>query len=238
MKLHRTLIVAFAVVATLVVTDTAFAQGVWHPGDFGSIRLRVGCQQPEGGGSYWDDKETTWTGSPEDLDAFVWGIDGRIMLTPTVGLQTGWEYSSGSVDQSYLDWVDADGRDITHRTRQRLNELNGLVVFRPLTGPAIRPVVGFGAGWLFYDLEESGQFVDFSDPVDPQVFSTTYGTTGSTLSAIAMAGLDIRMSRNASLFVEGRYRWSDADLGGDFSDLGFGADFSGYQFTGGFSFDF
>jgi hypothetical protein len=238
MKPLRTMIVVFAVGATVTVADTALAQGFWHPGDFGSVRFRLGYHQPDGGGSYWDDKAVTWTGSADDLDDLVWGIDGRFMLTPTIGLQSGWEYTSGSIDQSYIDWVDADGRDITHQTRQRLNELNGLVVFRPLTRSAIRPVVGFGLGWLFYDLEESGRFIDFAEPTDPQLFSTTYRTTGSTVSAIAMAGLDVRMSSNASLFIEGRYRWADADLGGDFSGLGVGADFGGYQISGGISLDF
>jgi hypothetical protein len=237
MNPYRTIVViALAVLSTLIV-DTALAQG-WHPGDFGSVRFRLGYQQPDGGGSYWEDKALTWTGASSDLDGMVWGIDGRFMITPTIGFQTGWEYSSSSVDQSYLDWVDGDGRDITHRTRQTLNEVNGLFVYRPLTRSPLRPFIGAGAGWLFWDIQESGRFIDFADPQDPQIFSTTYSATGSTLSALAIAGVDIRVSRGASFFVEGRYRWANADLGGAFSGLGFGTDFDGYQISGGFSFDF
>lgn len=225
-------------IATVLLWATqAEAQRRWSPGDFGSTRFRLGLTQPEGGGSYWDEKQTVWTGSGEDLEDLVWGIDGRFMLTPTVGIQAGWEYASGSVDQAYLDWVDGNGNDIVHRTTQTTNEFNALVVFRPVTRSVVRPVLGIGGGWLLWDLEESGRFIDFDHPSN-DVFTTTYYASGSTLSALAMVGFDVRVTRGWALFVEGRYRWAEDDLGDDFAGLAQTLNLAGYQLSAGISLDF
>jgi len=89
---------------------------------------------------------------------------------------------------------------------------------------------------LWWGLREEGYFIDFADPDLPIVFAS-YNAGGTTWELFAVAGLDIPVGYRWSFFVEGRYRWAEAELNDDFS--GFGTiDLSGIQLAGGFSWNF
>jgi opacity protein-like surface antigen len=91
------------------------------------------------------------------------------------------------------------------------------------------PYVGAGAGALYYELRQNGDFVDF---VTLRVFPDVFRSRGWTPSAHVSGGADIRLWRSLFLDVEGRYVWAHGDLGADF--VGFdGIDLDGARFSTG-----
>ncbi len=229
----------FTAIVTAVVlagiSVDAHAQGNWQPGDFGAVRGYIGIFSPQGSSEYWDDTFEAFTGSTSDFEDVVFGFDYLWRTSNRSGLLFGTSFYSGAATQAYRDWVDGDGQDVNHTTKLDLTELTAAYVVR-LGAHGMRPYIGGGGGLLWWGLREEGYFIDFADPGLPIVFAS-YDAGGTTWELFALAGLDVPIGYRWSFFVEGRYRWAEAELDGDFS--GFGTvDLSGFQLAGGFSWNF
>ena len=214
---------------------TTEAQGNWHPGDFGAFRFYLGLFEPNADSQYWDETFDAFSGSPSDFNDFIFGVDYLWRTSRSGGLLFGTSFYEGKATQAYLDWVDGDGRDISHLTTLSLGDLTAayMVQFGRHT---VRPYLGAGAGLLWWNLREEGSFIDFGDPELPVIYAS-YRADATTWEIFALAGLDIRFSGRWSFFFEGRYRWAEDELNRDFS--GFGTiDLSGLQLAGGFSYGF
>lgn len=226
-----------AAMAFILVTPRAEAQGNWQPGDFGSLRFRIGLIEPQADSVYWDDVFTVFTGSPSDLRDLGFGVDYLWRTSTHSGLLFGTGFSSGSTTQAYRDYVDADGNDIRHTTSLDTWDLSLAYVYRFGAGRwTVTPYAGVGGGVLNWRLQESGYFIDFGVPSWPVVWGD-YRASGWTWQAVGLAGIDLPLTDRWSVFAEGRYRYSDDELGQDFS--GFGTiDLSGYELALGFSWNF
>ncbi len=219
---------------SLLWTAAAEAQGNWSPGDFGSLRLRIGIFQPQADSEYWDDVFTDFTGSASSFEDLVFAIDYLWMTSRQGGFVFGGSFYDGDTSQAYRDWVDSEGRSINHTTSLRLNDLYGAYIYR-FARTGVRPYVGVGGGLLRWRLREEGDFIDFSDP-DLPVFFAAYQADDVTWEVLGLAGLEIPLSFTWRFLVEGRYRWAEDDLGDDFA--GFGEiDLSGLEVTAGFSYN-
>ncbi len=229
------LILAAGIVTCLA--PPAEAQGNWQPGDFGSLRFRMGLAEPRADSTYWDEVFTTFTGSPSDFRDLSFGLDYLWRTSMHSGLLFGTGFYGGSATQAYRDYVDADGYDISHTTSLDTWDLSIAYHYRfGRRESKVKPYIGLGGGLLNWRLQESGYFIDFGVPSWPVVWAD-YRASGWTWQAIGLAGLDFPMSFRWSVFAEGRYRYSDAELGQDFS--GFGTlDLSGYEVALGFSWNF
>jgi hypothetical protein len=234
--MKRRLLHATALLTTIGLfwTASAEAQGNWQPGDFGAIRFRIGILQPQANSEYWDETFSVFTGSASSFEDVVFGIDYLWMTSRQTGFVFGGSFYESSATQAYLDWVDADGREIRHTTTLNLNDLNMAYVYR-FGRDGVRPYVGAGGGLLWWRLREEGSFIDFADPDLPIVYAS-YQADGTTWELLGLAGLEIPFSFRWRFFLEGRYRWAEADLDGDFA--GFGTiDLSGVELTAGFSYN-
>ena len=226
------------VFGALIISASAFtaeAQGNWQPGSFGAFRFRAGLFEPRGDSQYWQDTFEVFTGSPESFRDLVGGVDYVWMTSGTTGLMFGSSFYNGKSTQAYLDWVDADGRDISHTTSLKEWDLTATFVWR-LGRHGVVPYLGIGGGFNNWRLEESGYFIDFADP-DLPVVGASYRASGWTFEAIGLAGIDVPLGYRWSFFIEGRYRYSQDELADDFS--GFGTiDLSGGELAFGFSWRF
>jgi opacity protein-like surface antigen len=93
----------------------------------------------------------------------------------------------------------------------------------------LTPYVGAGAGMLYYQFSQTGDFVDF---VTLRVFPDTFRSKGWAPSAHVFAGTDVRIWRALFVDVEGRYVWAQGTLGSDF--VGFdGIDLVGFRLSTG-----
>jgi hypothetical protein len=231
---HSHVIIVMLAVACLGAVH-AEAQGNWQPGDFGSWRFYAGVFQPTADSQYWDEDFEVFTGSSSSFDDLVFGSDYLWRTSRSAGVLFGGSYYDGTTTQAYNDWLDGDGQDISHNTSLSLGDLTASYVVR-FGQSSVRPYAGAGGGFVWWRLREEGYFIDFADENLPIVFATYQGD-GVTWELLALAGIDFRLSRQWSFFFEGRYRWADDELNGDFA--GFGTiDLSGVQFAGGFSYNF
>jgi hypothetical protein len=221
-------------IISLVWSAAAEAQGNWQPGDFGSLRLRLGLLQPQADSEYWDEVFTDFTGSASSFEDLVFGIDYLWMTSRQGGFIFGGSFYDGSTTQAYREWQTANGQEIRHTTSLRLNDLYGAFVYR-FGRSGVRPYIGAGGGLLWWRLREEGDFIDFSDPDLPVVYAT-YQSDDTTWELIGLAGLEFPLSFQWRFFAEGRYRWAEDELSGDFA--GFGTiDLSGIELTAGFSYN-
>ncbi len=231
----KNLVIVFTIALASLWAAGVEAQGNWQPGDFGSWRFYLGIFEPEGDSQYWDESFDVFTGSASDFEDLVFGADYLWFTSRNAGLLFGVSGYDGRTTQSYLDWTDADGRDIGHATTLGLVDLTAAYIVRFGRG-SLRPYLGGGGGLLWWELREEGSFIDFGDPEIPVIYAS-YLADGNTWELFALAGVDIRLSHRWSFFFEGRYRWADDELNKDFA--GFGTiDLSGTQAAGGLSFNF
>lgn len=229
----RALVIA-AALCGFAVGEVA-AQGNWQPGDFGSLRFRLGVFEPSGDSQFWDDYFTDFTGSPSSFEDVVFGVDYLWRTSRNAGLLFGGSFYKGSTTVAYRDWQRLEGGEITHLVTLELSDLTAAYVWR-FGDRGARPYLGAGGGLLWWKFREDGEFIDFGDPDLPIVFAS-YLADDITWEAFALAGFDVPLGYSWSFFFEGRYRWAEADLNRDFS--GFGEiDLSGYELSGGLSWNF
>ncbi|RLE23241.1 MAG: hypothetical protein DRJ65_12250 [Acidobacteria bacterium] len=220
----------------LVFAPVAEAQSSWSPGDTGSMRFRLGLFEPNADSSYWDEKFDVWTGSGEDFQDLVWAVDGLWMFGPTVGFQVGSSWYGGATTQSYRDWVDDAGRNISHRTELTTWDLTVAAIFKPFRGSTVRPYIGIGGGLLSWRLLEYGDFIDFGG--DGSVVYGSYRDDGTTFLAFGMAGVEFFSRSGWSFFVEGRWKEAETSLGGGFGGLNQRLDLSGPELSAGIARNF
>jgi hypothetical protein len=91
------------------------------------------------------------------------------------------------------------------------------------------PFVGAGAGAMFYEFRQSGDFVDF---VDLSVFPDSFRSQGWVPAAQVLAGVDLQIHRRLYGTVQGRYTKAAAELTSDFIDFD-PLDLSGFRLSAG-----
>ena len=208
--------------ALLLAPGSAGAQSEFYgPGAPRNIlRFAVGLFSPTGDSAYWNDKEAEFTGDAGDFEDLSVGFDYMRMFNERIGLLVSTEFWEGSTDQSYLEFSDQNGAPIRHTTTVDLFSLNvGVLVYLgPSSWPVI-PYLGAGGGLYLYDLDESGDFINFAFEF-PVVFTDTFTDDGSTFGYYGQAGLQVPLGETWSLIAEGRWQWAEAELGGDFDGFG------------------
>lgn len=202
-----------------------------------SVRLRLGSFRPEGDSEYWNDKAAEFTGKASDFEDAIGGVDYQVALNPHLALLFSGSSYEGQLRQSYLDFTDARGEEISHRTTLEIASLTAGVVFH-LTGrnAPFRPYVGGGGGLYAWRLEEDGRFIDRTPP-PPTVFRADSVAEGQTFGYYGLVGFEVPIGRSWGFFAEGRWHQADDELSDDFSDFG-KIDLSGRDISAGVSYRF
>jgi opacity protein-like surface antigen len=81
------------------------------------------------------------------------------------------------------------------------------------------PYLGGGIGATYYKLKQEGDFVDKGDPNvmgDETIFTDVFVSDGWGFSQHVFLGLDVKLTKNLGLILEGRYDWAKADIEGSF----------------------
>jgi opacity protein-like surface antigen len=227
----------------LLVALPALAQYGRRPSRANEIRVRFGLFQPDGNSEYWqfgelgDPASTVFTGEPSDFEDLIVGAEFVRYLGSRLGFVLGASGWTGEQDQAYLFFEDQFGDDIVHRTRVEVGAVTaGLVLNLVDRNRRLVPYVGAGGGFYIWNLEETGDFVDFG-AVPLEIFSTRFTDDGETFGWYWNAGLRVGITRNWSFY--GEYRKHDAkdSLSGDFEGFG-DLDLSGNETSGGFVWTF
>lgn len=232
-------------VTALCVAPAASAQAPRLDHQF---QFRFGGFFPSGGGTFWDDNEATFTMDASDFNDFALGFTYVAPIHNRFELGFNLDFYDATVRSAYRDFADQDGFPIFHDTT--LEMISATVDFRFLpTGRyamrgsggtrAVRhpvPYIGAGVGFLFYNYEEVGDFIDFG--VDPnEIFFGRFVEDSGTFEAHVLAGIELPMSPAWSFLAEGRYSWASETPDGDFAGLG-SLELGGFYGYVGFAFRF
>jgi opacity protein-like surface antigen len=216
---------------------------------FGQPRASVGVRGSwlfaREGSDFFTFVQDQFTIDSGDFNAPGIAVDVGVAISRRADVLFGFEYSGASSNSEYRDFVDNNRLPITQESSLHQINLTGSLKFaltprgRPVSQLAwipstIMPYAGGGAGFMWYRLDQQGDFVDF---VDFSVFPARFQSDGWTPSAHVFAGTDINVWKHLFASVEGRYSWAAADLDRDFT--GFEPlDLSGFKFTAGVNFLF
>jgi len=226
------LVVAIALVAA--VPSSAQRRRPYNP-DPNTLRLRIGEFQLDGDSQYWDQRDFDFTGGVEDFDDTIFGVDYTRMLTERFGVLVSASHYEATSTAAFLEFVDPLGFDIVHDTTLEITQFDLGLVFHILRRDAVvSPYVGGGIGFYGYDLEESGEFINF-DTFD--IFQGTFTADGNAVGGFFLVGLEVPITEAFGIFGEARWHSVDDELGGDFDGFG-DIDLGGREYVAGVSFRF
>jgi hypothetical protein len=206
----------------------------------GSIGVRGNWIFASAGSDIFDFVTRHLTLDKTDFNAPGFAADLSIALTDRLDVQGGFELSRMSQGSEYRDYVDNLLQPIEQTTWLSTNHVMGSIRYS-LTpkGDAISrlvwipkrfvPYVGGGAGVVFYEFRQSGDFVDFQDF---GVFPDTFLSSGWTPTVHAFGGVDVKLYRSLYGTVQGRYTYGAATLSSDFIDFD-PIDLSGFRLSAG-----
>lgn len=228
---------AAAVAALVAVAAPAAAQSYPVVAD-NSFRIRLGQFEPRGDSDYWNETFDVFTGGVDQFDDISFGGDFVLAIGRRSSIMFSGDIYEGEDSQAYIDFVDGFGSPIVHDTRLRIASATAAYVFS-FTGreASVIPYVGVGGGVYDWELEESGDFIDFG-VAPPEIFTASFNDGDTTLGYFYLAGVEIPVGPRWSVLVEGRWQRVDQDLSGDFEDLEADLDLSGRHIYGGFAWTF
>jgi opacity protein-like surface antigen len=201
----------------------------------GQFRLRIGFFTPRGNSDLWESNAQIFTGKAEDFRDVTFGGDMLWSINRNASVMFSLSTYEGQQLQSDRDFTDENGGSITHNSRLSITPLTvGFVLYPAGRKAPVVPYLGAGAGFYFWRYREAGDFVN-TDTLE--VFTDRYESSGVAPGAFAVAGLDVPVRPNWSVFLEGRYHWAKGNLGGDFEPLS-KIDLSGPEFSAGVGWKF
>jgi hypothetical protein len=206
----------------------------------GSVTVRGSWLFARARSDWYDFVSNQLTVDQTDFNAPGIAFDAGFAITPRVEAQFGLDFSSARVASEYRNFVDNNRLPITQETRLREMNLSGNVkvaitergreVSRFAWVPrSIVPYGGAGAGVLWFDVNQAGDFVDF---VDFSVFPDVFQARGWTPSAQVFGGLDVRIYRRLYATLDGRYLWAAGELGREWIDFD-PIDLAGFRLSAG-----
>jgi hypothetical protein len=209
----------------------------------GTLGIRLNWLANRAGSDWYDFVTDQLTLERKNFNGPGVGTDLGITLTPRVDLMVGFDYSQSTTASEYRDLVDNNRLPIEQITRLRnVNLSGGLKLALTERGrevgrlawvpKTVVPYVGAGGGATWFQLRQSGDFVDY---VDFSVFPDVFESKGWAPSAHVFGGVDMRVFRRGYVTFDARYTWASADLGPTFIDFD-PIDLSGLRVSAGLNF--
>jgi opacity protein-like surface antigen len=208
-----------------------------------SIGVRGNWMMARGGSDIFDFVTTNLTLERSSFNQATIGGEFAINITPRIDILFGGDYGRSETPSEYRDKVEqvATGTiPIVQTTAYSQLNLSASVKFalvpkgRSISRFAwvprtVTPYVGAGGGLVDYDLEQTGDFVDFQND---HIFTDVFSSSAWAPSVHAFGGVDIQLHRHLFMSLEGRYMWASAPLEQKF--IGFDPiDLAGFRLGGG-----
>jgi hypothetical protein len=210
-----------------------------------ALTVRAGWLFRETGSDWFDFVTSQLTVDKNDFRAAQVAADVAIAASPRMDIVIGADWSSRAIPSEYRDFVDNNRLPINQTTTLRQTSITGGVRYALLPrGRSVGtlawlprrfvPYVGAGAGVLWYQLQQQGDFVDVADF---SVFPDLFENQGWRPVVYGSSGVDIHVYRPLYINFDARYQWADADLEEPF--IGFEAlDLGGFRLSAGLSIVF
>lgn len=211
----------------------------------GSFGIRTGWVINRSSSDWYDFVSSQLTLNHSDFNRPAIGAEGAVTVSRRMDVVFGFDYGQSTTASEDRRFVDNNRLPIEQSTVLRQTNLFGGVKFaltqrgRQVSQLAwvprsMVPYVGAGAGAVYFQVKQFGDFVDYTDL---SVFSDVFEATGWSPSAHVAGGVDLRLLRRMFLSLDGRYVWASGDLGRAW--VGFDPiDLSGFRMTAGINFVF
>jgi hypothetical protein len=229
--------------ATLSLTLMAGLVAAAGSASAGGLDVRIGGFFPRGSDTLFQDLNSLYTPDADpnhgvgarDFDGVYGGAEYNTVLVPNLELGLSLDGYGKTVDSSYRDYTREGGAEIRQSLHLSMVPLGATLRVLPTGKHApIAPYLGVGVDAIFYTYEESGDFVDFSDP-EKTIYEDHFRDSSVAFGVHAVAGLRVYLNEDFAIVGEGRYQWSKKDMGEDFSPNEPGLvnriDLSGASFT-------
>ena len=197
-----------------------------------------GYALPGAGSQIFDFTRERLTVDEGDFGSAAYGARLGVRLTERFDVAVDLAHAGAEAASEFRDWVDQDDRPIRQTTSFSRTSLTlnvkayawerGRAIGRYVWIPRrVSPYAGAGAGFLWYDFEQQGDFVDFQTL---DIFRDEFVSEGRTAVWQVFAGTDVTISPRILLTAEVRHAWGSAEMDQDF--VGFDPiDLSGFQGT-------
>jgi hypothetical protein len=216
---------ASVLAVSLLAADTASAQqAITVSAGFFAVRGEDGRVD----GDAITVNRSIYTFDVSDFSTGSLGAEWVVPIGEFLEAGAGVGFTTRTVPSIYRDYVRPDGSEIEQDFKLRTVPMSATVRILPFgRSGAVQPYVGGGIAVINYRYTETGDFIDFSDPVGLPVFRDNYVATGNAVGPVAVFGLRIPAGPIA-FGGEVRYQKADADLSEDF--LGPKLDLGGFHY--------
>ena len=195
----------------------------------GTFTLRGGLSHANANSDLFTDLTQQFTLAKRDFSGFTLGGDVAWSVAPNVDFTIDLGFTSTTSPSHYRNFVDLDNNEIEQSTTLvRVPVTANAKLYLAPTGrsigrlawipSAVVPWVGAGAGFMYYRLDQTGDFIDQSTNV---VSPDELHSSGSTPMAQAMAGADVNLTPRLALTGDARNLWTKGPK--------LSSDFRGYQ---------
>ncbi|WP_420632459.1 hypothetical protein [Candidatus Palauibacter sp.] len=234
--------VVLAALAGAAAADIVLAQDFLFRRPGVTIGVRFGYSMPRAEGEIFDFTSDELTVEKGDFNSAAFAGDLGIRLGDRIDFSLGFGYEYSEIDSESRDFIGDDDLPILQTTGfQRTPVTVGLKAYLTDRGRRISdlawlpakwaPFVGAGVGWVWYEFEQDGEFVDY-ETLD--IFVDRFTSRDGSALAYATAGVDYSLGLRWILTAEARYSWASANMGDDF--VGFDPiDLTGLRAALGFS---
>ena len=189
-----------------------------------TLGVRFGYAIPRAQGEIFDFTRDELTVEKADFNAAAFAGDVGLRLTDRFDLSLGVGYENSEIDSEYRDFIGDDDLPILQTTRfQRIPLTVGVKAYLTERGRRISdlawiptkwaPYVGGGVGWVWYEFEQGGEFVDYQTL---DIFRDHFSSRDGSALAYVNAGFDYSLGLRWLFTAEARYSWASANVGEDF----------------------
>jgi hypothetical protein len=176
----------------------------------------------------------------KDFDSPGFAVDVGFAITPRTDIQVGLELNRVSRQSEYRDYVDNLFEPIQQTTTLNATHIVGSVRYALMPkGREVGrlawipsrwvPYAGAGAGVIYWQFKQNGDFVDFQDL---SVFGDAFRSDGWTPTMHVYGGVDVKLYRALYGTVQARYTKASGGLSSDFIDFD-PIDLSGFRLSAG-----
>ncbi len=184
---------------------------------------RIGAFFPRGEETLFQDDRDLYLVEKSDFYSVYGGVEYNRTLMDNVEVGIHVDGSGRTVDTSYRDYIRPDGSEIRQSLKFDQVPLGVTIRFLPTSKRAkVVPYLGGGVDAVFWNYEESGDFIDFMDPdcntdLGCPVYSDHFKANGAAFGFHALGGVRVYINRDFAIVAEGRYQWAEDDMHDDFS---------------------
>lgn len=211
-------LVAGTLLLTTWTTPAAAQDGFRLRSPVLQFTVRAGANQQLARGELFDDFRSLFTMDRDDFLAPTVSGDVLFLAGRRFDVAIGAGHSLSQTRSEYRDWEGSDNLPIEQDTKLRvvpvtltvryqLNERGRTVGSHAWIPRTFTPYVGGGVGVTWYNLSQSGEFIDIEDL---SIFGRHMETSGTTGGASLVAGFDRWFTPVAGLNAEMRYSWGSA----------------------------